>query len=723
MHVNLTSPAYCISFLSILVAVTKIQTVRIFVKSKLTVSLSRMIQLLPKLSRLSLVIILIPCFCLKLEAQQQNFKTRQRNLKAKEQNIQSGSSYSPAKVFLPEFYQFPGNRIRTAQGTPGPDYWQNYVNYNLSVVIDTALNTLIGSAKLTYTNNSPDSLAYLWLQLDQQTYKADARSNFLNSTPQGQHTAGYNFSSVTVNYNGQSFQATYIIEDTRMQIRLPRKLAPRGSTIQLNFKYSYDIPGDFGNRTDFFQTPHGKIYEIAQWYPRMCVYDDQRGWNTLPFLGPGEFYLEYGDIDYQITLPAGILVAGSGELLNEAEVLSAKELKLLNMARQSDETIMIRSAEDILKSESKYRKPDAGLKTWHFVMVNTRDVAFGASKAYIWDAARINLPDGKKSLAMSVYPIESAGSGAWGRATEYLKKSIEYFSATWYPYPYPVAINEAGTAGGMEYPGIVFDGLTDKGKQLFWVTAHEIGHNWFPMIVGSDERRFAWMDEGLNTFIDIYASDEINKGEFAPKRDGEYAPGGGNPSDEVIPYTTDPAAPTIMTAADAISEKYRHPFAYFKPAFGLVLLREQILGKDRFDYAFKAYIHTWAFKHPAPDDFFRSIENAGGEDLSWFWLEWFYHNWSLDQALAKAAYTNHDYKKGIDLSLLNLQQMVMPVTLEIMFKDQTSQFIKIPVETWLLHNKYDIHLPTTKEVKSVTLDPAHSLPDINRNNNTMSEIN
>ena len=456
VHVNLNSPAYCISFLSILVAVTKIQTVRIFVKSELTVSLNRMIQLLPKLSRLSLVIILIPCFCLKLEAQQQNFKTRQRDLKAKEQNIQSGSSYSPAKVFLPEFYQFPGNRIRTAQGTPGPDYWQNYVNYNLSVVIDTALNTLIGSAKLTYTNNSPDSLAYLWLQLDQQTYKADARSNFLNSTPQGQHTAGYNFSSVTVNYNGQSFQATYIIEDTRMQIRLPRKLAPRGSTIQLNFKYSYDIPGDFGNRTDFFQTPHGKIYEIAQWYPRMCVYDDQRGWNTLPFLGPGEFYLEYGDIDYQITLPAGILVAGSGELLNEAEVLSAKELKLLNMARQSDETIMIRSAEDILKSESKYRKPDAGLKTWHFVMVNTRDVAFGASKAYIWDAARINLPDGKKSLAMSVYPIESAGSGAWGRATEYLKKSIEYFSATWYPYPYPVAINEAGTAGGMEYPGIAF---------------------------------------------------------------------------------------------------------------------------------------------------------------------------------------------------------------------------------------------------------------------------
>lgn len=635
------------------------------------------------------------------------------------------SAYEPSKIFSPEFYTFPGNRVRTSQGTPGPEYWQNYVNYKLAATIDTLANTLKGSAQLTYTNNSPDSLAFLWLQLDQQTYRSDARSNFLNSNPAAQHTSGLNFSTITITYKGKSFKADYIIQDSRMQIRLPVKMAPRGAIIQLTFNYDYEIPGEFGNRTDFLKTGHGKIYEIAQWYPRMCVYDDQRGWNTLPFLGPGEFYLEYGDINYSITLPAGMLVAGSGELMNASSVLTANELRLLNQARNSDQTIIIRSAADILQNETHAlkNKEKSQISTWQFFMSNTRDVAFGASKAYIWDAARVNLPAGKKSLAMSVYPVESAGVDAWGRATEYLKKSIEYFSATWYSYPYPVAINEAGTAGGMEYPGIVFDGMTDKGKQLFWVTAHEIGHNWFPMIVGSDERRFAWMDEGMNTFIDIYASDVINNGEFAPKRDGEYAPGGGNPADEVIPYTTDASAPVIMTSADAIAEKYRHPMAYFKPAFGLVLLREQIIGKQRFDYAFRSYIHNWAFKHPAPDDFFRTIENAAGEDLSWFWKGWFYHNYTLDQAVSKAAYTNHDFKQGIDITIVNLQQMVMPVTLDVLFKDQTHQLIKIPVETWLLHGEYSFHLALAKEINTVSLDPQHALPDINRANNVMQVLN
>jgi aminopeptidase N len=297
-----------------------------------------------------------------------------------------------------------------------------------------------------------------------------------------------------------------------------------------------------------------------------------------------------------------------------------------------------------------------------------------------------------------------------------LKKSIEYFSEKWFVYPYPVAINEAGIAGGMEYPGIVFDGITDKGSELYWVTAHEIGHNWFPMIVGSDERRFGWMDEGFNTFIDIYASDDFNKGEYAPKRDGEYAPGGGNPADEIVPIIADPDAPVMMTAADAIPEKYRHPMVYFKPAFGLVLLREQILGKDRFDYAFRNYISKWAFKHPQPDDFFRAMDSGAGEDLSWFWKGWFYNNWATDLALIDAKYNTG---KGVTITVVNKEQLPMPFTVEIKYKDGSKKRSYMPVETWLSRKQITVTLPATQEAESVTIDPDNALPDLNRKNNVL----
>jgi aminopeptidase N len=319
---------------------------------------------------------------------------------------------------------------------------------------------------------------------------------------------------------------------------------------------------------------------------------------------------------------------------------------------------------------------------------------------------------------MSVYPVESAGENAWGRATEYLKKSIEFFSANYFVYPWPVAVNEAGTAGGMEYPGIVFDGYHDKAGELYWVTAHEIGHNWFPMIVGSNERRYAFMDEGFNTFIDVYASDNFNNGEYAPKRDGEYAPGKGNPADEIIPLLKDTDALTMIDRADEFPEKYRHPVEYFKPAFGLVLLREVILGHDRFDYAFKKYIERWAFKHPAPDDFFRTMNNESGEDLTWFWREWFENNWQLDLAVQSVSYKNNDYKNGADIVIANLQKMAIPCTIEIVLKDGTKQSLQLPVETWMQSAMHTIHLQTTQPLQSVTIDPAAMLPDSNRGNNS-----
>ena len=631
--------------------------------------------------------------------------------------LDTATSYSPAALFSPNIYSQKGGLFHSPNGAPGAKYWQNHADYQINATLDTLANSLTATEWLTYTNNSPDALQFLWLQLDQNTYKKDARSNFAtaNAPTALQHTNGYQIGSVSIVEGTLIKPVEYIISDTRLQIRLPKVVAANGSTIKIQIKYSYTIPGNFGNRTDYFGTKNGKIYEIAQWYPRMCVYDDSHGWDTLPFLGPGEFYLEYGDIDYTISAPADMIIAGAGELQNPREVLTSTQIARLEEAKKSDKTIMIRTAEEVNNPAS--RPPNKGNLTWHFKMLNTRDVAFGASKAYMWDAARVNLPNGKNCLAMSVYPVESTGDGAWGRATEYLKKSIEYFSAKWYIYPYPVAINEAGIAGGMEYPGIVFDGIDDKGGELYWVTAHEIGHNWFPMIVGSNERRYGWMDEGLNTFIDIYAADEFNKGEFAPKRDGEYATCKGNPVEEIVPIIADPDAPVIMTAADAMPEKYRHPITYFKTALGLVLLREQILGTDRFDYAFKNYTQNWAFKHPQPDDFFRSMENGAGEDLGWFWKGWFYKNWAFDIGITKATYVNNDPKLGLKITVLNIAPMAFPVTIEALLKDGSKQRLKLPIETWQQQKSITLTIPTTSEVISITADPDAVLPDANRKNN------
>lgn len=633
------------------------------------------------------------------------------NTASAQNNLQS--VYDPHELFAQNVYTKNGNEFRSANGAPGSKYWQNRADYTIHATLDTVENILHGKETITYTNNSPDALPSLWLQMDQNTYRKDARSKFYTSQVRNGFTDGYQLEKVSVESGGKIYKADYVVNDTRMQIRLPKALNSK-EKILIHIDYHYSIPGLFGGRTDFFPTKNGKIYEIAQWYPRMCVYDDLEGWSTLPFLGSGEFYCEYGDFDYSVTVPAGMIVAGSGELVNEKEVLSAKQIERLNAARKSDKTIMIRSEDEVdHQSKSSIKK----MVTWHFKMNNSRDVAFGASAAYMWDAARVNLPGGKKSLAMSVYPVESAGVDGWGRATEYLKKTIEYFSEKWMPYPYPVAINEAGRAGGMEYPGIVFDGMFAKKGNLYWVTAHEIGHNWFPMIVGSDERRYPWMDEGFNTFIDVYAADNFNNGEYAPKRDGEYAPGKGNPADEIIPLLKDSEAPSMMARADMLTEKYRHPLVYFKPAFGLVLLREVVLGADRFDYAFKKYIERWAYKHPAPDDFFRTMDNEAGEDLGWFWKEWFYNNWQLDMAVESVSYAGNKPENGAYITFVNLQKMAMPCNVQLTFTDGNKEDIRLPVETWLQSAKRTIHLPTAKEISSVIIDPENKLPDSNRENN------
>jgi hypothetical protein len=278
-------------------------------------------------------------------------------------------------------------------------------------------------------------------------------------------------------------------------------------------------------------------------------------------------------------------------------------------------------------------------------------------------------------------------------------------------------VNLGGHGAGMEYPGIVFDDMTDKGRDLYWITAHEVGHSWFPMIVGSNERLDAWMDEGFNTFIDVGADDAFNHGEFAPKRDPEYAPGGGNPVEEILPYLSDKQAPVILAPADLITEKYRHPISYFKPALGMVLMRDQILGRERFDDAFRRYIAAWAYKHPSPSDFFRLIASEAGEDLSWWWRAWYASTSSLDLAVTGAAYVHGDPSQGLHVTLENHDWLVLPAVLDATLKDGRHLRVTVPVEAWMKGNQASFDLATTSAVASVTLDPDHQIPDRDRSNN------
>jgi peptidase M1-like protein len=395
-------------------------------------------------------------------------------------------------------------------------------------------------------------------------------------------------------------------------------------------------------------------------------------------------------------------------------VLTPEQRTRLERAKASDRTVLIRTPEEVAATPP----PRGATKTWRFHMENTRDVAFTASRAFVWDAARINLPDGKSALAQSVYPPESIGEGAWSRSTEYMKDAVERFSKRWYPYPWPNAINVAGPATGMEYPGIVFDGINDKAKTLFFISAHEIGHSWFPMIVGSDERRDAWMDEGFNTFIDVYESDDFANGLYGPKRDSEYAPGPETPGDQIAKLLTDPNAPPIVSRADTVRETYRHPVTYFKTAYALILLREDILGPERFDPAFRKYVADWAFKHPKPSDFFRAMESAGGEDLSWFWRGFFLNNWKHDMAVTAVTYEAGDPGKGASVTVENLGKLALPATLRVTYRNGTRKDLRIPVETWMQTGKHAFGLDGGPAIAEVTVDPDHRLPDVDRGNNS-----
>lgn len=626
---------------------------------------------------------------------------------------QTNSVYDPYEAFAPFFYPSYGDEVRAADGTPGLKYWQNRADYSIDVTLNDIQHTVTGNVVITYTNNSPQTLPFVWLQLDQNIYKQDSRAIATTAIGGGRWAnrnnfdGGYAIDAVLVMLpGGREIKADYTITDTRMQIKLPNSIKAQGGSVKIKINYRFAVPEYGTDRMGRLQTKNGWIYEIAQWYPRMCVYDNVNGWNTLPYLGQGEFYLEYGDISYNITAPANQIIVGSGELLNPQEVLTPEQQKRWAAAKSSDKTVMLRSAAEVTNPAS--RPSSTKNLTWKFKCINTRDVAWAGSTAFVWDAARINLPGGKTAMAMSAYPTEVAGSNAWSRSTEYVKGSVEFYSAYLYPYTYPVAVNVAGIVYGMEYPGIVFCGMNATGGGLWGVTSHEFGHNWFPMIVGSNERKFAWMDEGFNTFINTLAEKKFNNGEY----DGNRAMNAQTLSGNFF----GPGSESISTVPEVARQL--GTVAYRKPGFGLQLLRENILGPERFDSAFRYYVHQWAFKHPTPYDFFHCIENYAGESLDWFWRGWFLENWKIDQAVQNVQYIRNDATKGSLITIANMEKLPMPVEVEVTEENGKKGRVKLPVEIWQHGAVWQFVYNSTSKVTKVTIDPDNTLPDVNGKNNT-----
>ena len=625
-----------------------------------------------------------------------------------------GQSYDHRAAFNPQFYPYPGNLMRSSGGEPGPAYWQNRADYSIQCKLDTATHMVTGEVTMTYTNNSPDALRFLWLQMDQNIYKSDSKGSATTTQTGGRwangaFTSGYTISNLRAEYNTIKYTVkSPVNSDTRMQISLEQPLKT-GEKIKIAMSYQFEVPEYGTDRMGRIKTENGWVYEVAQWYPRVCVYDDIQGWNTMPYLGAGEFYLEYGDVDFSINTPADLIVVGSGELMNPKECYTAEQMKRWEKAAISDETVTIFDKKEI---GDRAARPATSSVTWRFKMQNTRDVAWAASRAFIQDAARIKLPSGKKCIAVSVYPGESVKKEGWQLSTEMVKGSIEHYSSKWFEFPYPVATNVAGIVGGMEYPGIVFCSWESTGSGLWGVTDHEFGHTWFPMIVGSNERKYAWMDEGFNTFINDLSTEAFRKGEFKEK--SVFS----DPNSSfLVKYIFSEKMDGLYNIPDVIQQDNLGITAYMKPAQMLHALRNEVLGTDRFDRAFKEYVRRWAFKHPTPWDFFHTMENVAGEDLAWFWRGWVLNTWKLDLSVKSVKAIDGNPEAGSSITITNLEQMVMPATVEVKESNGKSHRIQLPVEVWQRGGEWMFRVPTTSEVTDVVIDPDRKLPDYDRTNN------
>ena len=538
------------------------------------------------------------------------------------------------------------NVYRTASGAPGHEYWQQRADYDMKIRIDDENQILYGDEKIKYYNNSPDQLTYLWVQMDQNVRAKDSHSHDIRTNEirermsMGQidglapsFEGGFNVDHVK-DASGRNLK--YIVNKTMMRIELPQPLK-NGQTFEFSIKWWYNIVNSQKSRArsgyEHFEEDGNNVYVIAQYYPRMCMYNDNYGWQNKQFLGRGEFTLTFGDYNVEITVPSDHLVAASGELQNADRVLTSEQKSRLNEAKRTNlHPVTIATLDE---AEERMKEASTKEKTWKFKAKNVRDFAFATSRRFVWDALGVPMADGRTVMAMSMWTKE--GDCLWSKySTKAVAHTIKWFSHYTFDYPYPVAWSIDGSMG-MEYPMICFnygrcedDGTYSQRMKYghIGVIIHEVGHNWFPMIVNSDERQWTWMDEGLNTFLQ-YLTEQQWERDYPSRR---------GPAHKIVDYMKGDKSniSPIMTNSESIFQFGNN--AYGKPATALNILRETIMGRELFDYAFKEYTNRWKFKHPTPADFFRTMEDASAVDLDWFWRGWFYTNDHVDLALNEVKY-------------------------------------------------------------------------------------
>ncbi len=571
-------------------------------------------------------------------------------------------------------------------------------------MIHAALNPekheLKGRESIRYANHSPDDLPYLWLHLEQNACQENSVSHTLKQPPLVFLGAVFDFSCQgfigghtleRVTLGGRNLR--YTVFGTTMRIDLNEPLAS-GDELTFEIAWRFTIP-PYGLAR---MGRDGTLYEVAQWFPRLAVYDDVRGWNSEPYIGAGEFYLEYGDYDVTLTLPSEYIVAATGDLQNPDEVLTSEQRRRLQRAMTETAPVAI-----ITQSEagdpSKTRPSSSGTLDWHFTAETVRDFAFAASPDFRWDATSWE--------DIRIEALYRDGAANWEEAILMSRESIKYFSEQWYPYPYSHATTIEGPIEGMEYPMLTFVPAMDAPEDLHWVVAHEFGHEWFPMLVGSNERFYPWMDEGFNTFIDLEAAAQYFKGT-------DY--GNSIEWNPLAIYAENAIAgqeqPMILRAAEQSNLFWT---AYQKPALMLQLLRHEVLGPERFDFAFSGYIEAWANKHPTPTDFFRFMKDASGMDLDFYWRQWVLTAARLDQAVVSVSGVSSGGRSEIILA--NNESMVMPVEMKIDFEDGTHTTLRFPVEMWNQGPRFTYNLVDPRQVVRVILDPRERYPDDKRVNN------
>ncbi len=533
------------------------------------------------------------------------------------------------------------NTYRTASGAPGHEYWQQRADYKMDITIDDENQKLYGNETITYHNESPDDLKYLWVQMDQNVRAKDSHSHDISTSNINERMSMRQLTRIAPDFEGgfnvehvrtsDGKALKYTLNKTMMRIDLPQELKS-GKSYTFNIKWWYNINNtrEIGGRSGYehFEADSNNVYVIAQYFPRMCKYNDVYGWQNKQFYGRGEFTLEFGDYEVNITVPSDHLVAASGELQNASNVLTAEQQNRLKQAKTADlHPVTIATLDE---AEERMKKRSSKTKTWKFKAKNVRDFAFATSRRFVWDALGVPMSDGRTVMAMSMWTKE--GDCLWNKySTKSVAHTVKWYSHYTFDYPYPVAWSIDGNMG-MEYPMICFnygrceDDNTYTQRMKYGhigVIIHEVGHNWFPMIVNSDERQWTWMDEGLNTFMQ-YLTEQQWERDYPSRR---------GPANKIVDYMKgdkDKISP-IMSNSEYIFQFGNN--AYGKPATALNILRETVMGRDLFDYAFKEYANRWKFKHPTPADFFRTMEDASAVDLDWFWRSWFYTTDHVDLAL------------------------------------------------------------------------------------------